>query len=227
MDYTFLFINQISANKGVICFLYNLKTTALSPSQSIIAFMRRERGSFSIQTWPRTRADWDAKYSGPTLAALFYSSKLQGAAVSLFNLGQTDGDSVCGDCINISSPGEGGSFGGTGDEPLQRGRAGEEETKDGGQKLRARWFFLITASHFLFFLLPLSPSGFPFLLSLFITPHSPLFSSRSITKDGCRLVERSHVVESGSSPGERAEGKRLDSASPPTGRRIIWIPTWS
>lgn len=40
----------------------------------------------------------------PTLPALFYRPDLLGAAVSLFNLGQTDGDGVCGDCINISNP---------------------------------------------------------------------------------------------------------------------------
>lgn len=44
------------------------------------------------------------KYCFPRLPALFYSPELLGAAVSLFNLGQTDGDGVCGDCINISNP---------------------------------------------------------------------------------------------------------------------------
>lgn len=46
----------------------------------------------------------------PSLAALFYSHEPQGAAVSPFNLGQTDGDSVCGDCINISNSDEGCFF---------------------------------------------------------------------------------------------------------------------
>lgn len=58
--------------------------------------------------------------------------------MSLFNLGQTDGDSVCGDCINISNLDEGGSFGRRTEELLQKGRARNEETKDGGQKLGAR-----------------------------------------------------------------------------------------
>lgn len=91
----------------------------------------------SIKTWPRSRAGREDKYSVPTLPALFYSLKLQGAAVSLFNLGQTDGDSVCGDCINISNPDEGGSFGGRTNDLLQKGRARKEETKDDRQKLGA------------------------------------------------------------------------------------------
>lgn len=45
-----------------------------------------------------------------TVPARYYSPQLLGAAVSLFNLGQTDGDSVCGDCIYISSNDEGASF---------------------------------------------------------------------------------------------------------------------
>lgn len=57
--------------------------------------------------------------------------------MSLFNLGQTDGDSVSGDCINISNPDEGCSFGVTTNEMLQRGRTRKKETKDNRQKLRA------------------------------------------------------------------------------------------
>lgn len=81
--------------------------------------------------------DREDKYSVPSLPALLYSPKLLGAAVSLFNLGQTDGDSVCGDCINISNPDERGGFGGRASESLQKGRARKEETKDDGQKLGA------------------------------------------------------------------------------------------
>lgn len=66
--------------------------------------------------------------------ALFYSHNLLGAAVSPFNLGQTDGDSVCGDCITISTPDEGCSFGARTDELLQRGRVRKEQTKDDRQK---------------------------------------------------------------------------------------------
>lgn len=55
--------------------------------------------------------------------------------MSLFNLGQTDGDSVCGDCINISNPDEEGGFGGKTGELLQEGRVRKAETKDDGQKL--------------------------------------------------------------------------------------------
>lgn len=50
-------------------------------------------------------------YPDPTPPVLFYSLKLQGAVVSLFNLAQTDGHSVCGDCINISNPDGGGGIG--------------------------------------------------------------------------------------------------------------------
>ena len=115
------------------------------------------------------------KYSAPP--ALFNSPKLLGAAVSLFNLGQTDGDSVCGDYINISSPKE------------ER----EEETKDLGQKLGAHRFFSLPP---LIFLSPLSFShcGFSVLLSLHHSSLSPLSSLRA-AKDGCRLRESSHVSE--------------------------------
>lgn len=59
------------------------------------------------------------------LFLLCFTPELQGAAVSLFNLGQTDGDSVCGDCINISNLDEGGSFGRRTDELPQK-RKGKE-----------------------------------------------------------------------------------------------------
>lgn len=57
--------------------------------------------------------------------------------MSLCNLGQTDGDSVSGDCINISNPDEGCSVGARTNESLQRGRTRKEETKDNRQKLGA------------------------------------------------------------------------------------------
>lgn len=126
--------------------------------------------------------------------------------MSLFNLGQTDGDSVCGDCINISNPDERGGFGGRTDEPLQKGRARKEETKEDGQKLGAHWFFSLPP---LIRSLSLSPwLFFPFVAAPF---------PRSIAKDGCRLMESSHVVErTGGLTGERAEGERQDSTSPLT-----------
>lgn len=84
------------------------------------------------ETWPTGGRDM---ISPP---ALFYSHKLLGAAVSLFNLGQTDGDSVCGDCITISNPDEGRRFGARTEEWLQNGRVRKEQTKDDRQKLGAR-----------------------------------------------------------------------------------------
>lgn len=65
------------------------------------------------------QADRGYKCSVPALPVLFYSPKLLGAAVSLLNLGQTDGGSVGGDCINISSPKERSSFGGWTGKSLQ------------------------------------------------------------------------------------------------------------
>lgn len=88
--------------------------------------------------------------------ALFYSHNLLGAAVSPFNLGQTDGDSVCGDCITISNPDEGCSFGARTDELLQRGRVEEGADKGRQTKAASSLIFLITAYSLLLFL-SLSP----------------------------------------------------------------------
>lgn len=89
---------------------------------------------------------------------------------SLFNLGRTDGDSVCGDCINISNPDEGGGFGGRTDESLLKGRAKKEETK--GQYTKA-WSSQMFSSlrHLISFLsLPL----ISFSLSLYHFPLPPV-----------------------------------------------------
>lgn len=98
---------------------------------------------------------------------------------------------------------------------LRKGRARNEETKDGGQKLGARRFFLITYSF-----CPLSfciRVDFIFF-SLFNIPH---FLFCCAAKDGRRLMESSHVVaNTGSLTGDGAEGERQDSTSPLTEHRI-------
>lgn len=136
--------------------------------------------------------------------------------MSLLNLGQTDGGSVCGDCINISSPKERSSFGGWTSKSLQYWRRRQWE-KDKSLELNDFSHYLFS---FLYLLLSFFiPLAFHFFCLSAISCSLTLFPS--ITKNGCRLMGSSNAVSTaGGLTGERAEGERQDSTSPLTVLRI-------
>lgn len=136
--------------------------------------------------------------------------------MSLLNLGQTDGGSVGGDCINISSPKERSSFGGWTGKSLQNWRRRQWE-KDKSLELNDFSHYLFS---FLYLLLSFFiPLAFHFFCLSAISCSLTLFPS--ITKNGCRLMGSSNAVSTASGlTGERAEGERQDSTSPLTLLRI-------
>lgn len=120
---------------------------------------RKRRSVCGTETWPRLWVGREDKHSVPSLPALFYSHKLLGAAVSPFNLGQTDGDSVCGDCINISNPDEGCSFGATSCFRKEGQGRWRQRTTDKSSELTDFSHYRVPS----FLRSPLSPPVFSFL----------------------------------------------------------------
>lgn len=138
----------------LFCYFCNFYNPGSKNRKKVAAKKREDDATYLLSLWRAEtlsgrRTDRKDNYPVPTLPPLFYSLKLLGAAVSLFNLGQTDGDSVFWWLHYHTQPQRGQQFL---EKGLERPLRLEEETMEWRTKAWISMIFLIIFSD-----RPLSP----------------------------------------------------------------------